>query len=85
MSGYKSWSHSVNNDTEDKSIRVRQVENGFVIDVDIWKKSNKDESICKTYISSTNPLEGIKNVNEADKLGFGKQEIDQMEFFLINS
>lgn len=87
---YKSWSHSVSDDKGERTIRVRQVENGFVIDVDIYPNYNSKEAgskdyECKTYISSKNPLEGLKNVVEKDKLGFTKSDLNQMEFLLANS
>jgi hypothetical protein len=49
-----SWSKSIDKDGTHKSIRVEQVENGYVLTI---SKSTEDKYETKTYISKTNPFE----------------------------
>ena len=62
------WSKSIEVNGVTKSLTVKEVENGFIIEQskygkDSTKKNAEWEDECKTYISKTNPLEG----KEADK------------------
>ena len=62
---YKSWRKSVEKDGVSKSVSVREVENGFVIDLEEYGDHEGEwKSKCKTYISTKNPLEGEKEYDE---------------------
>jgi F0F1-type ATP synthase alpha subunit len=69
-----SWSKRIEQDGESKNIRVREVENGYVIDYEHHYKDKKGEYQFneKTYISKENPIKGNKSftqeLNENDSL-----------------
>lgn len=55
----KSWSKTTSGPDGSKTVRVEQVENGFIISIDKDAK-NKDgdwKYECKKYIATTNPFE----------------------------
>lgn len=57
MTSKNSWSKTVDTPDKRKTIRVEEVENGFVISIDIdIKKKDSWEYTCKKYISYENPL-----------------------------
>lgn len=53
MSEYKRWSKTEPTKDGQKSVSVREVENGFIVDMTTESENGYDS---KTYISSTNPL-----------------------------
>jgi hypothetical protein len=53
MNEYKRWSKTEPTKDGQKSVSVREVENGFIIDI---STESEDKYTTKTYISSTNPL-----------------------------
>lgn len=55
-----SWSKRIEQDGESKNIRVKEVENGFVIEYEHHYKDKKGDYQFdeKTYISKKNPIEG---------------------------
>jgi hypothetical protein len=62
------WSKSIEINGITKSLTVKEVENGFIVEQstygrDSTKKDSEYMDDCKTYVTKTNPLEG----KEADK------------------
>lgn len=67
--GYARWSKSQEVNGVTNSITVREVENGFIIEINKYGRdtTKKDSEYCdesKSYISKTNPLNG----QEADNI-----------------
>lgn len=66
MSKHESYSYShKSKEGKDKTIRVREVENGYVVDVECYCEENGFE--VKTYISKKNPMEG--KIPDGDSFG----------------
>jgi hypothetical protein len=59
----KSWSQSIEIDGKRKEVCVKEVENGFVINITRSGEDSKGEWKWdeKVYISKTNPLERLKD------------------------
>ena len=55
--GYKRWEKSVKTGDLEKSISVKEAENGFVITITKYNWGENYSHEEKIYISSTNPLE----------------------------
>ena len=79
------WSKSEEVNGISKSLSVREVENGFVVEYSRYgRDSMKPESEYvdenKTYISKTNPLEDSEEEKEEEKDKFSLGNIDMLLF-----
>lgn len=54
---YKRWEKSIKKDKTEKSIRVEEAENGFVITISVCTYGPEYSDDRKIYISKTNPLD----------------------------
>lgn len=55
---YKSWEKSEKSKDKSKTMRVEEIENGFIVIIDTTDSSkDKYEYDCKKWYSKTNPLE----------------------------
>jgi hypothetical protein len=75
------WSKSIEVNGITKTVTVKEVENGFVIEQskygrDSMKKDSEYIDECKTYISEENPLEGKEEDKEEEKDEFSLGNID---------
>ena len=75
--GYARWSKSQEVNGVTNSITVKEVENGFIIEInkygrDTTKKDSNYYDESKSYISKTNPLDGQEADNmEQDEFSLG--------------
>ena len=63
------WSKRIEKNGITKSISVKSVENGYVIDINTYGRDTTVEGseykdVCKTYVSFENPLEESKEEKE---------------------
>lgn len=77
------WSKSIEVNGVTKSISVKEVENGFVIEQcmygrDTTKKDSDYVDISKTYVSKTNPLEGKEEDKEEQSDEFSLKGLDTL-------
>ena len=75
------WSKSVELNGVTKSLTVKEVENGFVIEQctygrDCTKKDSEYQDDSKTYVSKVNPLEGKEEDDEKEDNGFSLKGLD---------
>ena len=75
------WSKSVEVNGVTKSLTVKEVENGFVVEQctygrDCTKKDSEYLDENKTYVSKTNPLEGREEDKEDNDDGFSLKGLD---------
>lgn len=71
MTKIKTWSKTISDENGSKTVRVEQVENGYIISIDTDGKDKKGEWKYerKRYISGTNPFsEGAELPNMSGSL-----------------
>lgn len=61
---YKSWEKSERSGNTHKSMRVEEIENGFVITIDSSSHGKEYKYECKKWYSETNPLEKEQPINK---------------------
>lgn len=75
-SEYRKWEKTIRDNNKEKSLKVEEAENGFIIRIcEYTYEPNWKESI-KVYISTTNPLE-----KEEPKDGPDKEILDAIKEF----
>lgn len=80
---YERWEKSVRIGDLTKRICVKEAENGFIVEMEVYgdvKKNGKSEWISETtnYISKTNPLINSQE-DEFDKLAKSLKEMDDLK------
>lgn len=83
---YETWSYSFTEGKVEVTLRVKEAENGFVIEVSRYTKGPEWKDECKTYISKTNPLEGkVTSSKKTEKEITAKQSITDSMTSLLQS